>query len=72
MTVFGLEDADLVKVDTSLTRCTVDNWQRRVSIYNVADATGSAADVASTQVRTSTEVCGLLIYTGVRVDALIE
>ncbi|CAM9854723.1 unnamed protein product [Pylaiella littoralis] len=50
MTVYGLEDADLVKVDTSLTKCTVDDWQRRVSIYNVADETGSAADIASSQV----------------------
>lgn len=52
MSFFGLEDADLVIVDDSVTRCSVDDWQRRVSIYNTADETGSAADVASAQVYT--------------------
>ncbi|CAM9861248.1 unnamed protein product [Scytosiphon promiscuus] len=50
MTFYGLQDGDLVKVDDEVTRCTVDDWQRRVSIYNTADETGSAADVASAQV----------------------
>lgn len=51
MNIFGLEDPDLVKVDEEVTRCTVDNWQRRISIYNTENETGSAADVASAQVR---------------------
>lgn len=50
MTFFELEDADLVKVDDSVTRCTVDSWQRRVSIYNTGDDTETAADIASEQV----------------------
>ncbi|CAM9969587.1 unnamed protein product [Ectocarpus sp. 4 AP-2014] len=50
MEIFEIESADDVVVDDSLTRCTVDNWQRRVSIYNRADETGSAADIASAQV----------------------
>ena len=51
MTFYELQDADLVSVDDTLTKCTVSDWQRRVSIYNVATETDSAADVASGQVR---------------------
>lgn len=50
VTVFELEEPDFVKVDDSVTRCVVDSWQRRVSVYNTASDTESAADVASTQV----------------------
>eukprot|EP00903_Cladosiphon_okamuranus_P018776 g17273.t1 len=48
--IFGLEEPDLVKVDEEVTRCTQSEWQRRISIYNTEDETGSAADVASAQV----------------------
>lgn len=52
MNFFGLEDADLIKVDEEVTTsCTVDNWQRRISIYNAETETGTAADIASAQVR---------------------
>lgn len=54
MNIFGLEDPDLVKVDEEVTRCNVDDWQRRISIYNTENESGSAADVASAQVR---QVC---------------
>lgn len=50
ITVFNVEDSDLVKVDTSVSRCLVDQWQRRVSVYNTATEDMSAADVASDQV----------------------
>eukprot|EP00752_Nemacystus_decipiens_P002101 g2009.t1 len=50
MNIFGLEDADLIKVDEEVTKCEVDDWQRRISIYNTETETGSAADVASAQV----------------------
>lgn len=50
VTVFGLDNPELVKVDESVRKCTVDSWQRRVSIYNEEDETGSAADIASAQV----------------------
>lgn len=52
MQFYGLEDASFVKVDDEFTeKCTVSDWQRRVSIYNTATETESAADVASAQVR---------------------
>lgn len=52
--MLSLPDPDLVKVDESVTRCTVDGWQRRVSIYNEPDESSeeTAADVASAQVDT--------------------
>lgn len=50
LTVLELENPEYVKVDDSVTRCTVDSWQRRVSVYNEGDDTGTAADIASRQV----------------------
>lgn len=52
MAVLAIDNEDLVKVDDTLTRCLVDDWQRRVSVYNEADeANGlTAADIASEQV----------------------
>ncbi|CAM9391550.1 unnamed protein product, partial [Hapterophycus canaliculatus] len=52
MEYYGLEDDALVSVDDEVTRCTIDDWQRRVSIYNTKDESAdlSAADVASAQV----------------------
>lgn len=47
---FDIENEDYVQVDDSVSKCTVDNWQRRVSIYNEADGSNTAADVASSQV----------------------
>lgn len=51
MNFFGLEDPALVKVDEEASKCVVDDWQRRISIYNTENETGTAADVASAQVR---------------------
>lgn len=65
MSYYGLENGDLVQVDAEVTRCTIDDWQRRVSIYNTADDTGSAADVASAQVRPY--VCRAVCAAGVEV-----
>ncbi|CAM9292357.1 unnamed protein product, partial [Discosporangium mesarthrocarpum] len=50
--VLGLEKEEFVKVDPTINRCTVDDWEMRASIYNVKDdATGqSASEVASAQV----------------------
>lgn len=54
MDFFELEDPAFIKVDEEVTRCLVDDWQRRISIYNTEKSgTGSAADVASAQVRRS-------------------
>lgn len=52
MVALELEDADLVKVDEAFTRCNVDEWQRRVSVFNEADEENekTAADIASEQV----------------------
>ncbi|CAM9979445.1 unnamed protein product [Ascophyllum nodosum] len=47
---FSIDNEDYVQVDDSVTRCEVDDWQRRISIYNEADENGTAADVASNQV----------------------
>ncbi len=52
MEFYELEDASFVNVDDEVTeKCLVSDWQRRVSIYNTATETESAADVASGQVR---------------------
>lgn len=48
-TVLVVENQDLVKVDDSLTKCTVDGWQRRASVYNTATQDESAADIAASQ-----------------------
>ena len=48
---FSIDNEDYVQVDDSVTRCEVDDWQRRISIYNEADENGTAADVASNQVQ---------------------
>lgn len=50
LTVLELDNPDFVLVDDSVTRCLVDSWQRRVSVYNEGDDTGTAADIASRQV----------------------
>lgn len=50
MEVLELSNSEYVKVETTVTVCTVDNWQRRVSVFNEADGDRSAADVASGQV----------------------